>query len=306
MHQLGSTGLLVSSLGMGCGRLGSRPVPADLRAGLWAVSLAMARGINFFDTADAYGRGLSERTIGRALDGRRDRAVIATKCGMLKTPAALLRAVSNSGPLPDVRSARDLLSSRRCYEPRYVKRAAEASLRRLGSDYIDLFLLHSPPPDVLREGRFLDALGQLQSSGKIVSWGVSAYRCDDALLALELPGMSAIEVELNICETAALARVIPEAIRRGVGVIARQPLASGRIEEMRRAAAEAGSREELTTPMRVRAAALQFDVWTEGVATTIVGMTKPDHVAANIEAVTADRLSADETADVQKALCERS
>jgi aryl-alcohol dehydrogenase-like predicted oxidoreductase len=185
-----------------------------------------------------------------------------------------------------------------------VKRAAEASLRRLRSDHIDLFLLHSPPPDVLREGRFLDALGQLQTSGKIVSWGVSAYRCDDALLAFDLPGMSAIEIELNLCETEALARVIPEAIRRGVGVIARQPLASGRIEERRRAVAAAGGREELTTPLRVLAASLQFDVWTEGVATTIVGMTKPDHVAANIAAVSADRLSADESADIQKALCE--
>jgi aryl-alcohol dehydrogenase-like predicted oxidoreductase len=266
----------------------------------------MARGINFFDTSDVYGRGLSERTIGRALAGRRDRAIIATKCGMLKTPAAFLRALnsfSQSERVPTRISARGLLSSRRCYDSSYVRRAAEASLRRLRSDYIDLFLLHSPPPDVLRDGQFLDALGQLQESGKILSWGVSAYRCEDALLALDLPGVSAIEIQLNICETEALAEVIPEATRRGVGVIARQPLASGGIESMRRAAEAAGGPDELTTRMRVIAASLQFAVWTEGVATTIVGMTKPEHVAANIAAVTADRLSTDETASVQKALC---
>jgi aryl-alcohol dehydrogenase-like predicted oxidoreductase len=278
------------------------------------VSLALARGITFFDTADAYGRGLSERIVGKVIADRRDQVVVATKCGLVKTPTSVMRAVNGSRTERDVRSprgladaTREILSSRRCYAPDYVTRSAEASLRRLKSDYIDIFLLHSPPAEILRAGQFVDAMHRLEASGKIRAWGASVYLCDDALLALELPGISAIEIRLNLCDTEALARVIPEAVRRGVGVIARQPLGSGEIEQKRRALSVAPGAEDAPvefSPKEILAGALHFSLSTEGVATTIVGMTQPEHVAANVAIATDERIASDDVKRIQHALCE--
>jgi aryl-alcohol dehydrogenase-like predicted oxidoreductase len=309
-RQFGATGLMVSPLGMGCGRLGSRPTPTDLRKATQAVSLALARGINFFDTADAYGRGLSERIIGRAIARRRDEVVVATKCGLLKTPSSLMRAALSSGEDRLTQTSRmalfkETLNSRKCYDRQYVMRSAEASLRRLNTDHIDVFLLHSPPRAVIENGDFVGAMEALQSSGKIRSWGISVAQCDDAFAAIELPGIAAIEVPLNICEPEAQTRVIPAAVAKGVALIARQPLGSGTLEQRRRefAAAGDGEREQFTARY-VRELSLRFVLAMKEVATCIVGMTKPEHVAANVAAATTAELSTDELATFRRALCD--
>lgn len=315
---LGATGLQVSALGMGCGRIGSVPRPRDLRSALDAISLALASGINFLDTADSYGRGLSEALLGRAVSGRREDVLIATKCGMLKTPPAFLRAATTRPtPGPNARAPRmrdasaQLLRSRRCYEPRYVRRSAGASLRRLRRDHIDLFLLHSPPTEVLVRADFVEAFDELKAAGRIRFWGVSVRSSDDALLAMKLPGIAAIEIELNICEHDALRDVLPQARSRGVGVIARQPFASGGVLRAWRerggnrpeTSADSLTRADALTQKDVLDASLHFVLRAEGVATVIAGMTKPEHVAANVASALSERVGPDEIATVQTVLC---
>ncbi len=286
---------------MGCARLGSRPWPSNLRRAADAVSLALARGVTFLDTADAYGRGLSERIIGRVIEGRRDRVVVATKCGLLKTPLSAVRA---RGGLVRAPWAGSTLATRQCYEPDYVRRAAEASLRRLGSDYIDVLLVHSPPAAILREGTFVGAMDRLQSAGKVRVWGVSVQRSGDAQLALELPGLRALEVCVNLCDTSALSQVIPDATRRGIAVIARQPFASGQFEQQRRGlAARPSMGVDVELSQRdTLASALHFCLRTPGIATTTVGMSRPEHVAANVAFATMP-VSNSRITDTQRALC---
>jgi aryl-alcohol dehydrogenase-like predicted oxidoreductase len=307
-RSLGRTGLSVSALGMGCGRIGSDPRPGALRSSMDAISLALASGINLFDTADVYGRGLSERLIGRAIKHRSDDVVIVTKCGMLKTPAAFLRVaargLSNATDPSGLRRLRAQFKDRRSYEPGYVSSAANASLRRLGRDHIDLFLLHSPPSDVLEQGDAVAALETLKASGKIRSWGISVRSAEDASVALKLSGISAIEIPLNICQTHALTGALPKAKALGIAVIARQPFASGKVYRswMRRDGSAGGEFKGLTE-RQLFDACLHFVLRAEGVSTAVAGMTKPEHVAANVDSALAGRATADEISIVQAALC---
>ena len=119
-RKLGTSGLFVSEVGLGCNNFGGRVDEAGTRA---VVDAALEVGIDLFDTADAYGGSLSEEYLGRALGKRRDDVILATKCGMSMGEGAHNRGASR----------------------RYVTRALEASLRRLDTDYIDLYQIHFPP-----------------------------------------------------------------------------------------------------------------------------------------------------------------
>src|SRR5690242_14658471 len=122
-RELGSSGLRVSVAGLGCNNFGGR---IDFDATSRAVHKALDLGINFFDTADTYGdRGRSEEYLGKILGSRRDQVVIATKFGLPMSDGARPRNASS----------------------RYVVSAIEASLRRLGTDYVDLYQIHFPDPD---------------------------------------------------------------------------------------------------------------------------------------------------------------
>src|SRR5436305_686142 len=151
-RRLGDSGLVVSVVGVGCNTFG-RKVDADgARA---VVDAALDHGINFFDTADTYGRphGASEEYLGGALKGRRDDVVIATKFGNDMAGA--------NGPDWGARGAR-----------RYVMRAVEASLRRLDTDHIDLYQMHMPDP-ATPLGETRSALDDLVRAGKVPSLGVA-------------------------------------------------------------------------------------------------------------------------------------
>jgi aryl-alcohol dehydrogenase-like predicted oxidoreductase len=278
---LGRTGLLVSTLGMGCARLGAIWQGWYVSDAEKAVSLALGAGINFFDTADVYGRGRSERILGSALRGVRDEIVIATKCGLVRTPSTLLNASldarSVSGHEGLRSSGRRLLKTRRRYAPGYIARAALSSLRRLKTDRIDLFLLHSPPRDVLLDEEVVDAMARLRQDGTIRFWGISARNDDEALIALDMPGIDCLEVELNVCHRQPSTNLIPEAASRGVAVIARQPFASGRLVS--------GPLPAGLTMETVVAGCLQFAAGVPGVATVIAGMSRPNHVDRNVAAM---------------------
>ena len=207
---LGRTGLSVSEIGFGAWGIGGRTVgttsygDTDDRTSLAALDRALDRGITFYDTSSAYGDGHSEGLIGRAFEGRRAKAVIATKAGY----------DSWTRP-PD-------------FSPAAVVASAERSLRRLRTDYIDLLQLHNPPSEALREGALREALVRLQADGKIRAWGVSAKSPVEALEALQDFGAAVVQANFNMMDVRAESGgLFAEVAARGVGFIARTPLCFG-------------------------------------------------------------------------------
>ncbi|WP_036305913.1 aldo/keto reductase [Microbacterium sp. TS-1] len=155
-RRLGTSGLLVSAVGLGCNNFGRRGTPTQTLDGTVAVlDAAFDAGITFFDTADIYGGepGLSETLMGEALRGRRDRVVVATKFGHSAVDLGL----------PGAKGSRV-----------YIRRAVEASLERLQTDWIDLYQLHTPDPETPIE-ETLDALSELVREGKIRYIGHSNF-----------------------------------------------------------------------------------------------------------------------------------
>jgi aryl-alcohol dehydrogenase-like predicted oxidoreductase len=166
------------------------------------------------------------------------------------------------------------------YSPAYVERAVEGSLRRLGLDHLDVLLLHSPPRAIVKDGRFMEAFLRLKEAGKVRACGVSVRGgtegVGDALAAIESTGLDCLELELNVCATDAITTALPAASERGLAVIARQPFASGAL--LRGASDQSPE---------VVAACLQFALTAPGVSVVVAGMTRPDHVGANVDAAAA-------------------
>jgi aryl-alcohol dehydrogenase-like predicted oxidoreductase len=230
----GRTDLQASEFGLGCARIGGifQREPGEF---LNLLSAAFDAGINFFDTADIYSQGESERLIGRAFRRQRDRVIIASKAGYVLP--AQRRMVARFKPL--VRpliglfglSRRHLPAAVRGspaqdFSPSHLRHALEGSLRRLGTDRIDLFQLHSPPASVIEQGDCLELLGQLKRDGKIRYYGISCDSVDAALAALKHDGLSSIQVVINLLEQRSV-ELLAHARRRDVAVIARECLANG-------------------------------------------------------------------------------
>ena len=196
--------LTVSLAGLGCNNFGNR---LDEPATREVVSAALDAGINFFDTADVYGGTRSEEFLGRALGSRRDRVVIATKFG------------------------HEIDAERRGARPQYVHRAAEASLRRLGTDRIDLYQLHRPDPAV-PIAETLGALDELVRAGKVIEIGCSNFsvaQIREAEAAVR-PGAArfvSVQNEYNLLHREPEAGVLAECERAGIGFLPYFPLASG-------------------------------------------------------------------------------
>ncbi|GAB3438361.1 aldo/keto reductase [Actinophytocola sediminis] len=203
-------------VGLGCNNLGRPGTAAESLAGSRAlVGAAIDAGINFFDVADVYGapRGRSEELLGQALAGRRDHAVIATKFGVDMQGA--------NGPDFGARGSR-----------RYVRLAVEASLRRLGTDWIDLYQLHRVDPFTPIE-ETLDALNDLVHEGLIRYAGVcnlAGWQIADATWlsrTKNLLGPIAVENHYSLLEREAERDVIPACQRFGLGLLPYFPLANG-------------------------------------------------------------------------------
>jgi aryl-alcohol dehydrogenase-like predicted oxidoreductase len=212
---LGRTGLNVSEIGFGAWGIGGRTVgttsygDTDDRTSLAALGRALDLGITFYDTSSAYGDGRSEELLGRAFASRRSEVVIATKAGY----------ESWDRP-PD-------------FSPAAVASSADRSLKRLQSDYIDLFQLHNPPPEALREGALPAEMSRLQKAGKIRAWGVSAKSPVEALMALNDCGAGVLQANFNMMDVRAeTSGLFAEAVRQGAGFIARTPLCFGFLSGM--------------------------------------------------------------------------
>jgi aryl-alcohol dehydrogenase-like predicted oxidoreductase len=191
----------ISKLGLGCSRLGSVLTKAGDRPEA-LLEAAYEAGVRFFDTADIYGQGDSERLIGRTVAHRND-VRICTKVGQ-RFPLKMRILMPIKVPLKRLIAASPTLSSKAraarvgtlptCFEPAYLRRAVESSLKRLGVDHVDMLMLHGATAEEIRQGDALDVLGRLAREGKFRVLGVS---CDDlrsAEVALGNGSVRAIQI----------------------------------------------------------------------------------------------------------------
>lgn len=207
-RQLGSGGPLVSALGLGFMSFARSTAADEERLAVDLVSRAVDLGITFFDTADIYGPEISETLLGRAVRGRRDGLTIATKFGNA------LDRDSN----PD--------SRRFDARPEYVKIAIEASLRRLGTDYVDLYYLHRVDPQVPIEDTF-GALKELVAAGKVRYLGLSEAGPLTVRRAHAVHPLSALQNEWSLFTRTIEATTVPLARELGIGIVPYSPLGRG-------------------------------------------------------------------------------
>jgi aryl-alcohol dehydrogenase-like predicted oxidoreductase len=196
--------LQVTAAGLGCNNFGWR---IDAAATVKVVDAAIGAGINFFDTADIYGAGQSEEYLGRALGSRRKDVLVATKFGM------------------------KMDEQRKGANPEYIAQAAEDSLRRLGTDYIDLYQLHQADPAVPIEDT-LGALNRLVEAGKVREIGCSNFSAEQLQAAESAvrPGAArfvSVQNQYSLMYRDPESEVLPECVRLGIAFIPYFPLANG-------------------------------------------------------------------------------
>jgi aryl-alcohol dehydrogenase-like predicted oxidoreductase len=204
-RHLGTQGLEVSELGLGCmGMSQSYGVPDDTES-MATLHRALELGVTLFDTAEAYGPFTNEELLGRALKGRRDRAVIATKFGF-RLEGTKLTGVDS--------------------RPEHVKEVAEASLRRLGTDHIDLYYQHRVDPSVPVED-VVGAMADLVHQGKVRFLGLSEAGEQTIRRAHAVHPVSALQSEYSLWERNLEREIIPVLRELGIGLVAFSPLGRG-------------------------------------------------------------------------------
>jgi aryl-alcohol dehydrogenase-like predicted oxidoreductase len=209
-RRLGRTDLQVSEIGFGAWAIGGNQHGhsygvTDNAESVRAIKRAFELGCTFFDTADIYGHGLSEKLLSQALQSHRQACVIATKVGN----------DFYHGPF------------RKNFDPAYIRFALERSLQRLQTDYIDLYQLHNPPLMMLERGEHYGILDELKSEGKIRYYGVSVHDAYEGMMAIETGKPDVIQVIYNLLRPDAREELFPFAQERDIGIIAREPLANG-------------------------------------------------------------------------------
>lgn len=256
---LGKTGLTVSLLGLGCGPLGDEGL--EEREVTRLIHGALELGVTVFDTARSY--GLSEERLGRALTGRRARAVVSTKVGY-----GIDGVDDWTGPC--------------------VTAGIDAALSRLQTDWLDVVHLHSCGLETLRRGEVIEALQAAQRQGKV---RVVAYAGDNEALqwALESGRFGAVQCSVNVCDQVALHTQVDEAQRRGLGVLAKRAAANSvwrsttaqpelYRERYRRMGLSDGGFDSLDL-------ALRFSAFAPGVDCALVGTTRLSHLEQNVRSV---------------------
>ncbi len=203
-RMLGRTGWKVSTISFGCWAIGGSWGATQDDESLAALERAVDLGVNFFDTADVYGGGRSERLLAQLKRQRKEQIHIATKAG---------RALD-----PHVAEG---------YNRANLTYFVEQSLRNLATDCIDLLQLHCPPTQVYYMPETFGVLDDLVAQGKLRYYGVSVEKVEEALKAIEYPNVQTVQIIYNIFRQRPAELFFPEARRRQVGILARVPLASG-------------------------------------------------------------------------------
>ena len=291
-RSLGKSGLTVSEIGFGAWGIGGRTAgetsygETDDRRSRAALDRAFDLGVTFFDTANVYGDGHSEALIGEAFAQKRDRVVIGTKAGL-----------NRFGDPPN-------------FSPEALRHSLVDSLKRLKSDYVDLFQLHNPPGDLFRRSpESYAVLEALQREGKIRAIGVSVKAPADALSILETHAIAAVQVNLNMLDVRAVETgLLTAAVQARTGIIARTPLCFGflsgtvaadtefppgdhrrgwsrtQIERWTKGAAAMHTAAAAPADQSRSKAALRFCLSFAAVSSIIPGILTPDEAAQNAAA----------------------
>jgi len=207
---LGKTGLKVSEVGFGAWAIGGNNYgnsygPTDDAVSLSTVERAFELGCNFYDTADVYGHGHSEELLGQALREHRDEVILATKVG---------GDFYHDPP-------------RMNFNPDYLEFASAKSCERLQTDHIDLYQLHNPPAQLLKNGKIFEGLEKLKDSGRIRHYGISIHDPQEGLLSMKYGQPAAIQVVFNLLRQEAKNQLFQTAREQNVAIIAREPLSNG-------------------------------------------------------------------------------
>ncbi|SRR5579883_248598 len=279
---LGKTGMAVTVLGFGAAEIGYENVPFEKVERL--LHAALDAGLNIIDTAECYPG--SEEMIGRAVSGRRRDFFLFTKCGH-----------ASGFDLPD-------------WDPRMLEMQIDRSLQRLRVDYVDLVQLHSCSRAILEQGDVIRVLEKARDAGKTRFIGYSGD-AQDAVYAIESGRFDTLQTSVSIADQQAIELTLPMAVRHNLGVIAKRPIANA----IWKSAAQPANayyqeywrrlgilqygflRQEMEQAVSV---ALRFTLAQPGVATAIVGTTKPDRWAANARLLEAGPLPASQMEEIRE------
>lgn len=291
---LGKTGLEVSEIGFGAWAIGGDAYgPTSDIDSAAALEKAWEKGVNFYDTADSYGKGRSEALIAHFLKGKpREKIFVATKAGW--------------------DFYRDPVKKR--FDAEYIGFACERSLARLDTEYADLFQLHNPSLAVIESGEAADVLSSLKKAGKIRFAGLSVHRMEEARAALRFSEIDTLQIVFNVLDQR-MSAVFEEASGKGVGLIIREPLASGlltgkygsdhefpRGDHRRRWIPEKRALDEKKLALirdRIPGAewpktALEFVLAERFISSVIPGMKNPAQVMDNLRASSQPEISQDQ------------
>lgn len=202
-RKLGKTGYEVSEIGLGTWQLGESFGQLNDETAAEILKTARNVEVNFWDTADVYGGGQSERRIGEFKDKKG--VFVATKLG-------------RNG---------DIFPNKTGYNRKKIKESLAGSLKRLGVETLDLAQLHTIPTEVLSDGEVFNIMDDLRAEGMMRHWGASVENVEEALIALKADGCTTLQIIFNLFRQDYITEVFPEATKRNVGIIVRLPLASG-------------------------------------------------------------------------------
>jgi aryl-alcohol dehydrogenase-like predicted oxidoreductase len=315
MHyrSLGNTGIKISEIGFGAWAIGGATEASGTPLGwgrtnddesLAAIRRARDLGVTFFDTADSYGFGRSESLLGIVLSRNRQNVVIATKVGVMRSSDASLR---------------------KDFSREHIFHAVDGSLKRLRTDYIDLYQAHNPTLEELGREEIQEAMARLQEIGKIRYWGVSVSTVEEGVEIINRNWGNALQVLFNALNQEPARELFPLAKQKGYGIIARVPLASGLLtgkfrpnttfatDDVRQNFLTSKRLEEATQRVdemksivggaakSLAEAALQFVLAEDAVSTVIPGSRNVRQVETNV-AASESRLPADVVDRIRKRL----
>lgn len=318
--QLGKTNMHCPQLGFGCASMMGR---SGRKQSLRALAAAWDGGIRFFDTARSYGYGESEVLLGQFLRGRRDQAIVATKFGILashqpawkKLARAAARGVLKAAPWTH-RALQQRAASQFTYHQFTIpvlQKSIDQSLRALAMDYIDILFLHAAPVSVLQQEDLLDAMQRLVQAGKVRIAGLSA---DPEVVQLALqqrtPQLQAMQFPCNVFNVSAAANFARFTDGSSVLVSNHPYGGAARIHQCRQVIADLGSSHGLEPTLREKIQSLDDHLMADivlnvilrdtGIHVVIPAMMKPEHIHANIRAVSDSRFTSAEIQSIRDAL----